>query len=378
MTDRINGNFQLGDDLTGKRIVVAMSGGVDSSVVAALAAQTGAETIGITLQLYDHGEAVGRVGSCCAGQDIRDARAVADRLGIAHYVFDHASRFKDSVMDVFADEYMAGRTPIPCVQCNMGVKFTDLLQLSRELGADCLATGHYVRRVATQDGAQLHKALDPARDQSYFLFATTQKQLDYLRFPLGDMPKTQVREIAEDMGMAVAFKPDSQDICFVPNGDYASVVRKLRPEADDDGEILHIDGTSMGRHKGLIHYTVGQRKGLEIGGQAEPLYVIRLEPDAKRVVVGPKQALAVASASLRDINWIGGDYVGPVEVKVRSMAKPTLARLEGQELQFHNPEFGVSPGQAAVFYHKERVLGGGWIDSTAAVEQQWLAGAEVQ
>ncbi|MEH6790463.1 tRNA 2-thiouridine(34) synthase MnmA [Parasphingorhabdus sp.] len=378
MTDRIKENFQLGDDLTGKRIVVAMSGGVDSSVVAALAARTGAETIGITLQLYDHGEAVGRVGSCCAGQDIRDARAVADRLGIAHYVFDHASRFKDSVMDVFADEYMAGRTPIPCVQCNMGVKFTDLLQLSRELGADCLATGHYVRRVVTPEGAQLHRALDPARDQSYFLFATTQDQLDYLRFPLGDMPKTRVREIAEEMGLAVAFKPDSQDICFVPNGDYASVVRKLRPDADDDGEIVHIDGRSMGRHKGLIHYTVGQRKGLEIGGQAEPLYVIRLEPEAKRVVVGPKAALAVASASLRDINWIGGDHVGPVEVKVRSMAKPTLARLEGQELQFHNPEFGVSPGQAAVFYHKDRVLGGGWIDGTAALEQQWLAGVEAQ
>ncbi len=377
MMDKINGNFQLGDDLTGKRIVVAMSGGVDSSVVAALAARTGAETIGITLQLYDHGEAVGRVGSCCAGQDIRDARAVADRLGIAHYVFDHASRFKDSVMDVFADEYMAGRTPIPCVQCNMGVKFTDLLQLSRELGADCLATGHYVRRVETPNGAELHRALDPARDQSYFLFATTQDQLDYLRFPLGDMPKSQVREIAEDMGLAVAFKPDSQDICFVPNGDYASVVRKLRPEADDDGEIVHIDGTSMGRHKGLIHYTVGQRKGLEIGGQAEPLYVIRLEPEAKRVIVGPKAALAIASASLRDINWIGGDYAGPVDVKVRSMAKPTLARLEGEKLQFHNPEFGVSPGQAAVFYHKERVLGGGWIDCTDAVEQQWLAGAEV-
>ncbi|MEP2987548.1 MAG: tRNA 2-thiouridine(34) synthase MnmA [Parasphingorhabdus sp.] len=377
MSDRIIPDFQLSGDMSGKRIVVAMSGGVDSSVVAALAARTGAETIGITLQLYDHGEAVGRVGSCCAGQDIRDARAVADKLGIAHYVFDHASRFQESVMDVFADEYMAGRTPIPCVQCNMGVKFTDLLQLSRELGADCLATGHYVRRVEGPNGAELHRALDPARDQSYFLFATTQDQLDYLRFPLGDLPKPQVREIAEEMGLAVAFKPDSQDICFVPDGDYASVVRKLRPEADDDGEIVHLNGEVMGRHKGMIHYTVGQRKGLEIGGQAEPLYVIRLEPKEKRVIVGPREALAVASASLRDINWIGGDFAGPMQVKVRSMAKPTHARLESDTLHFHNPEYGVSPGQAAVFYNKDRVLGGGWITATGEVEQNWLAGAEV-
>lgn len=375
MTDRINPDFQLGDDMTGKRIVVAMSGGVDSSVVAALAARTGAETIGITLQLYDHGEAVGRTGSCCAGQDIRDARAVAEKLGIAHYVFDHASRFQESVMDIFADEYMAGRTPIPCVQCNMGVKFTDLLNLSRELGADCLATGHYVRRVMGDNGSELHRAIDPARDQSYFLFATTRDQLDYLRFPLGGMPKSQVRAIAEEMGLAVAFKPDSQDICFVPDGDYAKVVRKLRPDADDDGEIVHIDGTVMGRHKGLIHYTVGQRKGLEIGGQAEPLYVIRLEPDSKQVIVGPKQALAVASASLRDINWIGGDYEGPMQVKVRSMAKPTQARLDGDRLVFDNPEYGVSPGQAAVFYHEDRVLGGGWIEKTEAVTQEWLAEA---
>ncbi|MBF6602075.1 MAG: tRNA 2-thiouridine(34) synthase MnmA [Sphingorhabdus sp.] len=375
MTDRINSDFQLGDDMTGKRIVVAMSGGVDSSVVAALAARTGAETIGITLQLYDHGEAVGRTGSCCAGQDIRDARAVAEKLGIAHYVFDHASRFQESVMDIFADEYMAGRTPIPCVQCNMGVKFTDLLNLSRELGADCLATGHYVRRVMGDNGSELHRAIDPARDQSYFLFATTRDQLDYLRFPLGGMPKSQVRAIAEEMGLAVAFKPDSQDICFVPDGDYAKVVRKLRPDADDDGEIVHIDGTVMGRHKGLIHYTVGQRKGLEIGGQAEPLYVIRLEPDSKQVIVGPKQALAVASASLRDINWIGGDYEGPMQVKVRSMAKPTQARLDGDRLVFDNPEYGVSPGQAAVFYHEDRVLGGGWIEKTEAVTQEWLAEA---
>lgn len=369
MSDRIKGDFQLGDDMSGKRIVVAMSGGVDSSVVAALAARTGAETIGITLQLYDHGEAVGRAGSCCAGQDIRDARAVAEKLGIAHYVFDHASRFQESVMDVFADEYMAGRTPIPCVQCNMGVKFTDLLNLSRELGADCLATGHYVRRIVGDDDAQLHRAMDPARDQSYFLFATTQEQLDYLRFPLGDMPKVQVREIAEDMGLSVAFKPDSQDICFVPDGDYASVVRKLRPEADDDGEIVHINGSVMGRHKGLIHYTVGQRKGLEIGGQAEPLYVIRIDPNNKQVIVGPRKALAVTSAKLGDINWVGGDFAGMMHVKVRSMAKPTPARLEGDRLHFSNPEYGVAPGQAAVFYDGNRVLGGGWIAETETQEQ---------
>jgi tRNA-specific 2-thiouridylase len=365
MTDaRIKTDFQLGDTLTGKRIVVAMSGGVDSSVVAALAQRTGAETIGITLQLYDHGEAVGRTGSCCAGQDIRDARAVADRIGIAHYVFDHASQFKQSVMDNFADEYLAGRTPIPCVQCNMGVKFTDLLRLSRELGADCLATGHYVRRVMGTDGAELHRAFDPARDQSYFLFGTTQDQLDYLRFPLGDLPKADVRAIASELDLPVAFKPDSQDICFVPNGDYASVVRKLRPEADDSGEIVHLDGRTLGPHKGLIHYTVGQRRGLEIGGLADPLYVIRLDARTRQVIVGPKAALAVASAKVSGINWIGGDYRGPMSVKVRSLAKPVTAQLVGQTLVFDTPEFGVAPGQAAVFYADTRVLGGGWIGAT--------------
>lgn len=369
-------DFQLSGDLRGKRIVVAMSGGVDSSVVAGLAARSGAETIGITLQLYDHGEAVERKGSCCAGQDIRDARAVADRLGIAHYIFDHASQFRQSVMDDFADEYLAGRTPIPCVRCNMGVKFTDLLQLARELGADCLATGHYVRRVAGPDGAELHRAVDPARDQSYFLFATTPDQLDYLRFPLGGMEKPEVRKLAEEFGLVVANKPDSQDICFVPDGDYTKVVRRLRPDADDAGDIVHIDGTVLGAHKGLIHYTVGQRRGLEIGGQEEPLYVIRLDADKKQVIVGPKAALAVAAAKLEEINWIGGDYAGPMEVKVRSMAKPVQARLEGEQLIFHNPEYGVAPGQAAVFYHKDRVLGGGWIASTEAVRQSWLEGVE--
>jgi tRNA-specific 2-thiouridylase len=357
-------DFQLGPDLAGKRIVVAMSGGVDSSVVAALAARTGAETIGITLQLYDHGEAVGRAGSCCAGRDIRDARSVCDRLGIAHYVFDHESRFRDQVIDRFADDYLAGRTPIPCIQCNMGPKFTDLLAAARDLEADCLATGHYVRRVEGQRGAELHRAFDPARDQSYFLFATTQEQLDYLRFPLGGLPKPRVREIAAELGLGVAGKPDSQDICFVPDGDYASLVKKLRPEADTSGEIVDEAGRVLGRHRGLIHFTVGQRRGLEIGGTPEPLYVIRLEAATKRVIVGPRAALAVGAARLSGVNWLGGDYTGPMTAKVRSLAKPVAARFDGARVSFDAPEYGVAPGQATVLYAGDRVLGGGWIEET--------------
>ena len=361
-------DFQLGSDLKARRIVVAMSGGVDSSVVAALAARTGAETIGITLQLYDHGAAVGRAGSCCAGRDIRDARAVCDRLGIAHYVFDYESAFRESVIDRFADDYMAGRTPIPCVRCNQGVKFTDLLRLARDLGADCLATGHYVRRVEGPAGAELHRAADPARDQSYFLFATTQGQLDYLRFPLGGMPKAHVRELAAEIGLGVAAKPDSQDICFVPDGDYASVVKKVRPEAERAGEIVDQSGQVLGAHRGLIHFTVGQRRGLEIGGSPEPLYVVKLDAAANRVVVGPRRALAVSAAMLSDVNWLGGDFSGPLTAKVRSMAKPVPARFEGGAVLFDAPEYGVAPGQAAVLYDGNRVLGGGWIDETVAVE----------
>jgi tRNA-specific 2-thiouridylase len=361
-------DFQLSRPLPEARIVVAMSGGVDSSVVAALAARTGAEVIGVTLQLYDHGAAVQRTGSCCAGQDIYDARTVADRLGIAHYVFDYENRFRESVIDRFADEYMKGRTPIPCIACNQGVKFTDLLTLARDLGADCLATGHYVRRVMGPNGAELHLAADPARDQSYFLFATTGEQLDYLRFPLGDMPKAAVREIARELRLAIADKPDSQDICFVPNGDYASVVKKVRPEAAQPGEIVDLEGRVLGQHRGLIHFTVGQRRGLEIGGQPEPLYVVRLEPRSRRVVAGPKSALAVRAAHLGGINWLGEAQREGLTAKVRSLARPAPVRFDGRSIHFDRPEYGVAPGQAAVLYEGGRVLGGGWIEETVAAE----------
>ena len=359
------------------RIVVAMSGGVDSSVVAALAAASGAEVIGITLQLYDYGAATGRKGACCAGDDIRDARAVADRLGIAHYVFDHETAFREEVVEQFADEYLAGRTPVPCIRCNMGPKFTDLFRMARELGADCLATGHYVRRVMTPDGAQLHRAADPARDQSYFLYATTDAQLDYLRFPLGGMLKPQVRALAEQAGLRNAAKPDSQDICFVPDGDYAKIVTKLRPEGAAPGDIVHAaTGAKLGTHKGIIHFTVGQRKGLEIGGQSEPLYVIGVDAASRTVRVGPKRMLAVNAAHVIQTNRIGPLPDEPLTAKVRSLAKPVPVTLEGAlgdgaptAIRFHTPEFGVAPGQAAVLYAGERVVGGGWIDATDKVSE---------
>lgn len=354
------------------RVVVAMSGGVDSSVVAALCVEAGYEVIGITLQLYDHGQAVGRTGTCCAGSDIHDARRVADRLGIAHYVLDYESRFRASVIDDFADSYMRGETPIPCVRCNQTVKFRDLLDTARDLGADCLATGHYVRRLMGPQGAELHRATDPARDQSYFLFATTAEQLDYLRFPLGGMPKTEVRAHAERLGLAVAFKPDSQDICFVPGGNYADVVKKLRPEAGEPGEIVDLAGRVLGTHRGLIHFTVGQRRGLEIGGQKDPLYVVRLDPAARRVVVGPREALGVAETELSELNWLGpqvGEEGLAVTAKVRSMARPAPARFFAgprPHVRFDQPEYGVAPGQACVVYDGDRVLGGGWISRTAS------------
>jgi tRNA-specific 2-thiouridylase len=364
----MDADFHLERPLKGARIVVAMSGGVDSSVVAALAARSGAETIGVTLRLYDAGQVAARSKTCCAGQDIHDAKLVADRLGIAHHVFDYESRFRESVIESFADEYARGRTPIPCISCNQGVKFTDLLGFARELGADCLATGHYVRRAIGPHGPELHRAADPARDQSYFLFATTRAQLDFLRFPLGDLPKPAVREIARELALAVADKPDSQDICFVPDGDYARIVKKVRPETAVEGEIVDGAGRVLGTHGGLIHFTVGQRRGLEIGGQPEPLYVLRLEPESGRVVVGPKRALAVRAARLSGVNWLGEGQREELTVKVRSLARPAPARFDGENVHFDAPEYGVSPGQAAVLYEGDRVLGGGWIEETVSAE----------
>jgi len=354
------------------RVVVAMSGGVDSSVVAALAAASGAEVIGVTLQLYDYGAATGRKGACCAGDDIRDARTVADRLGFAHYVYDHESAFRDEVVERFADDYLAGRTPIPCIRCNMGPKFTDLLRMARELGADCLATGHYVRRIAGAAGSELHRAIDPARDQSYFLYGTTDRQLDFLRFPLGGLAKTEVRRIAGSFGLAVAAKPDSQDICFVPDGDYAKIVRAVRPEEVRPGRIVHAEsGEALGEHAGVIHYTVGQRRGLEIGGQPEPLYVVGIDASTAEVRVGPKRLLAVGAATIVETNRIGPLPDVPLTAKVRSLAKPVAVRLEGPlgggkpaVIRFAEPEYGVAPGQAAVLYAGERVVGGGWIEAT--------------
>ncbi|MEO7277647.1 MAG: tRNA 2-thiouridine(34) synthase MnmA [Sphingomicrobium sp.] len=362
-------DFQLGRPSGDARIVVAMSGGVDSSVTAALAARTGAEVIGVTLQLYDHGQAVRRSGACCAGQDIYDAKTVADRLGIAHYVLDYESRFRDGVIDRFVDEYAAGRTPVPCAACNQGVKFVDLIAFARELGADCLATGHYVQRLVNRargtDRIELHKGADQRRDQSYFLYGTTRDQLDFLRFPVGGLAKDEVRRIAVETGLEVAAKPDSQDICFVPDGDYAGLVKRLRPETEAQGEIVDMRGQVIGRHRGIVHFTVGQRRGIDVGGQDEPLYVVRIEPAERRIVVGPRRALAVQAMRVENWNWLGENQ-REVSIKVRSLAPPVAAVRDGDEVVFSGPEFGVSPGQAAVAYDGSRVLGGGTIAVTQA------------
>lgn len=370
------------------RVVVAMSGGVDSSTVAALLADEGYEVIGMTLQLYDYGDALRKKGACCAGIDIYDARDVADKIGIKHYVLDYESRFSNDVMTDFADSYLRGETPIPCVRCNQKVKFKDMLEMARDLGADCLATGHYVQRFENDEGrGQLFRGADPQKDQSYFLFTTTQDQLDYLRFPIGGLTKDKTRALAEKHGLSVADKPDSQDICFVPNGNYASIVQKLRPEGIVPGDIYHVDGRLLGKHEGIIHFTIGQRKGIGIGGikgenkDADPLFVVRLEPETHRVIVGPKEALLRKKVFVHELNWIGdpsllkqADEFGTsadlaVTVKIRSIQEPLPARVtiypDHRAVIVLDAELsGISPGQAAVIYDGDRVLGGGFISKT--------------
>ena len=362
--------MQLDGISKGDRIAVAMSGGVDSSVAAALMVEAGYDVVGITLQLYDHGEMTLKKGACCAGQDIYDARQVADRLNFPHYVLDYESLFKQNVIDDFADSYLRGETPIPCIRCNQRVKFRDLLGTAKDLGAKALVTGHYVKRVQGQSRSELHRAFDKSRDQSYFLFTTTQEQLDYLRFPLGGLEsKVETRQLAQKFGLNVAEKPDSQDICFVPNGNYASLVSKLRPGALDEGDIIDEKGTVLGRHQGIIHYTVGQRKGLGISA-AEPLYVVKLDAANKQVVVGGKEALAQSRIVLKDVNWLADINAFKngmaCTIKIRSTHDPIPAVIKAlstdmAEVLLESPEYGVSNGQAGVFFEKDRVLGGGWI-----------------
>jgi len=365
----------------GSRVVAAMSGGVDSTVVAALLHKAGYDVVGVTLQLYDHGAALKKKGACCAGQDIHDARLAAETLGIPHYVLDYESRFRDAVIDQFADSYLAGQTPVPCIRCNQTVKFRDLLDVARDLGAEAMATGHYVRRSVFGGRAQMRKAIDHSRDQSYFLFATTPQQLDYLRFPLADLEKPQVRGVAAELGLRIAAKPDSQDICFVPNGDYRTLIDKLRPQGREAGEIVHMDGRVLGGHAGITDYTIGQRRGLNVA-VGEPLFVTRLDPVKRHVIVGPREALLTASLTLDETNWLGDEAsieaaanAGvPVLARVRSTRPPSPARLSMVDgtvaVTFASGEEGVAPGQACALYDPadpDRLLGGGFIKTTTAV-----------
>lgn len=358
------------------RVVVAMSGGVDSSVAASLLHEEGYDVVGVTLQLYDYGAKVEKSKTCCAGQDIYDARRVSEERGFPHYVLNYESKFREDVIDEFADSYMRGETPIPCVQCNQSVKFRDLLKVAKDLGADCMATGHYIQRKENENGiSELHRAVDHMKDQSYFLFATTQEQLDFLRFPLGGWTKDITRDHAERLGLVTADKPDSQDICFVPNGDYASVVKKIRPEAENPGNIVDQSGNILGTHNGIIHYTIGQRRGIGIGGGVSennaPFYVIGVDAARNEVIVGPKEALARDVIYINNCNWLMPELSEGtnIDLKFRSMMKPVKASIKTTDgkkasILLNTPQFGIAPGQAAVAYLGDRVIGGGWITGT--------------